>query len=84
MSYYRSNHDCFGNPTWAADGASGWIEDQAESPPPERYEADSEGRVYAEYADGSILPTGMVVPSLRSQSNITPAVYKAHIRESYS
>lgn len=38
--------------------------------PIREYEADLEGRIYAVYENGEILPTGLFLPALAGQSHI--------------
>ncbi len=45
------------------------------------YEADGAGRIYAVYENTEILPIGVVLRSLASQSNITPAAFDHAVRE---
>jgi hypothetical protein len=46
-----------------------------------RYEADGSGHVYAEYGNGEILPTGVVLTALASQSQISVEAYQAELQK---
>lgn len=47
----------------------------AKKPQPVRYEADGEGRLYVEYDNGEVMPTGKVSRAFAGKSNITPDRY---------
>jgi hypothetical protein len=47
---------------------------------PVSYEVDGEGRVYAVYANGEVLPTGLIRKAFAGKSHITPEAFEKVVR----